>query len=141
MKYVKNIFLFVQCNPLSAVKTSISCPFKKLHFSYLKKLILQNMTMNITMFCDGTDSFHVGYALELIFYIQNIFTQKCNLFMHQRIKLLQYQIPWMPNICSISTKYTLIYIFLLTRGKWYIWCLCFWRFCTTNYKKDKKDLC
>ena len=35
--------------------------------------------------------------------------------MHQRITLSQYQIPWMPNICSISTKYTLIYIFLLTR--------------------------
>ena len=103
--------------------------------SIFKKNIFHIMTLNITMPCNGTDLFHVGYASELIWCIQKFFAQKFNLFMHQHITVLQYQIPWMPNICSISTKYTLIYIFLLTREKWYIWCLCFWCFCTTNQNK------
>ena len=97
----KNIFCLY-----NAIHCQLSKHLSAVHLEncifIFKKLIFHIMTINITMFCISTDLFHVGYAMELIWCIQKFFTQKCYLLMHQHITLLQYQIPWMPNICSIS---------------------------------------
>ena len=123
---------------MSAVKTSISCPFKKCIFQIYKKLTFQGMIVN--MFCQGTDLFLVGYALELIWSIPKLFAQKCNLFMHQYISPSQYQIPWMPNICLTSTKHTLIYIFFRRRENDIFEFYAFDVFAPLTRKKIKKEL-